>query len=332
MSRRFRIAYSLPRRLEELGLSPEEVLRRARLPRTLFDADKIEVTTDELFALYTAIGQSTSTPAIGLQLGAEDRPERYDPVAIAGLFSRTFRDAIERIARYKQLICPERLRLEDRDGESEVRFEWTLAGVSEPAVLVDHCFSWLVGIARRGTGQRLRPARVELRRPAAHAQTYERFFGSAVRFRAERDVLVFDSEDLELPFVSYNPDLLGVIAPQLEEALELGAASSDVSERAKDVIKRQLAGHRPTVREVARELRVSARTLQRRISDRGTTFQDLMKEARQELARLYLSRSSLELAEVAYLLGYEDANSFFRAFHRWEGLPPGQWRSEHGAA
>ena len=76
---------------------------------------------------------------------------------------------------------------------------------------------------------------------------------------------------------------------------------------------------------------MSTRTLQRRISEDGATFQELLEEARRELARHYLAHSSLELNETAYLLGYEDANSFFRAFHKWEGIPPGEWRTSHAA-
>jgi AraC-like DNA-binding protein len=65
--------------------------------------------------------------------------------------------------------------------------------------------------------------------------------------------------------------------------------------------------------------------LQRRLTEEGITFQRLLEEARHELARHYLLHSSLELNQTAYLLGYEDANSFYRAFHHWEGTSPGQW-------
>ena len=71
------------------------------------------------------------------------------------------------------------------------------------------------------------------------------------------------------------------------------------------------------------------RTLQRRLAEDGATFQQLVQAARHELARHYLTHSSLELNETAYLLGYEDAHSFFRAFHQWEGSSPGEWRKRH---
>ena len=78
---------------------------------------------------------------------------------------------------------------------------------------------------------------------------------------------------------------------------------------------------------MARELGLSDRTLQRRVDDDGTTFRKLLLEARQELAREYLNRPDIGVAEVAYLLGFEDSNSFYRAFRRWEGTTPAQLRS-----
>jgi AraC-like DNA-binding protein len=73
---------------------------------------------------------------------------------------------------------------------------------------------------------------------------------------------------------------------------------------------------------------MSTRTLQRRLTGERLTFQGLVAEARRELARHYLQQPTLELNETAYLLGYEDANSFFRAFQQWEGTSPSQWRAK----
>jgi AraC-like DNA-binding protein len=120
--------------------------------------------------------------------------------------------------------------------------------------------------------------------------------------------------------------LLALIAPQLEAELTEQLAHKTFSEQAKGVLTRLLAGQRPGIQDLARELHLSTRTLQRRLTEEGITFQRLLEEARRELARHYLLHSSLELNETAYLLGYEDANSFLGAFHHWEGTSPGQWR------
>ncbi len=326
---RFRVASTLARRLDELGVLPAEVLRQAGLPTGLFDQDKILVGTEELFALYRGVGQASRDPAIGLKLGTELRVERYDPIAIAAVSARSFRDALSRLARYKQLTCPEELRVAERGDECRVQFRWLLAQETEPPVLVDVCFAWVVGIARRGSGGLVNPKRLELRGATGNRELYEAHFGCPVKLDARQNTIVFGKADLDRPFLTHNADLFAAVAPQLEAELKQALASKAIGEQVKGILKPLLAGRRPGIEDVARELRLSRRTLQRRLAADGATFQQLIQEARREMARHYLLHSSLELNETAYLLGYEDAHSFFRAFHDWEGSPPGEWRARH---
>src|SRR5437660_5625775 len=326
MTNRFRVSSTLPRRLEELGLRQEAVLRQAGLPIGLFNQDKIQVSTEEFSALYRGIADASNDPACGLKLGTEERVERYDPIKIATLSARSFRDAVERLARYKQLTCPEEIRVVERGNESAVQFVWLLAHEKEPPLLVDVCFAWIIAMARRGSGRPLSPKRVELQRGPAHREMYERHFRCPVKFKADQNALVFSKADMELPFLTHNADLLATVAPQLEAELTEQLARKTFTEQAKGILKQLLAGQRPGIQDLARELHLSTRTLQRRLTEQGITFQRLLDEARHELARHYLLHSSRELNETAYLLGYEDANSFFRAFHHWEGTSPGQWR------
>jgi len=326
---RFRISRARANRMEEVGLSHPVLLHQAGLPIGLFDQEKVLLTTDEFFALYNAIPAVSRDPAIGLKLGTDDRIELYDPICIATLCSRSFQDALKRLGRYKQLTCPEDIALVERGEECAVRFHWSLAEEEEPAVLVDACFAWIMTIARRGTGRPIHPKRVEFQRPEAHRRLYEKHFQCPVKFKAGMNVLVFSKADMDGPFLTYNADLLAAVAPQLEAELKQQVAEKSISEQVKGILKRLLAGQRPGIQDVAQELRLSTRTLQRRLTTNGITFQQLMEEARRELAQHYLLHSSLELTETAYLLGYEDANSFFRAFHAWEGTTPGQWRTMH---
>ena len=332
MANRFRLSSTLTQRLADVGLSPAAILRQARLPVGLFSQGKVLLTTEEFFALYRAIAEISHDPAIGLKLGTEDRVERYDPIAIAAICTRSLRDAIQRIGRYKQLTCPEKIELVERGNECVVHFTWLLAAEEEPAMLVDVCFAWILTIARRGTGRSIHPKRVEFQRPETHRGVYEQHFACPIQFKAAKNVLVFHKAEVDADFATHNADLLAAVAPQLEAELKQQLAEKDLREQVKGTLKRLLAGQRPAVEQVARELRLSTRTLQRRLTKDGVTFQQLMEQARRELARHYLLRSSLELNETAYLLGYEDANSFFRAFHEWEGTSPGQWRSLHLAS
>jgi AraC-like DNA-binding protein len=329
MISRFHISAALGRKLEELGVSPADVLHQAGLPAGLFHREKILVSTEELFALYRGLAEASSDPAIGLKLGTEHRLERYDPIGIAAVSARSFRDALQRLARYKQITCPEALHVTERGDEGRVEFRYLLAEETEPPLLVDLAFAWVVGIARRGTGGLVNPKRIELRGVTRRREMYQAHFGCPAKFNAPHNTIVFAKTDLDHPFLTHNPDLWAAVAPQLEAELMRALASPAVGEHVKGMLKRLLAGGRPGIEDVARELRISPRTLQRRLSKDGATFQQLMREARRELARHYLRHSSMELNETAYLLGYEDTHSFFRAFHHWEGSPPGEWRVRH---
>lgn len=328
-SNRFRVSGLLAGRLEERGVRLPAVLEVAGLPATFFDQERILVTTEELFALWRAIAETSGDPVIGLKLGSEARIERHDPTAIAALCSQSFRDAVGRMARYKQLTCPEEIRIRTGKDETAVEFVWLFAREAEPAVLVDLCLSWILAIGRRGTGNQVTPRRLELTRPSAHRKLLEAHFGCRAQFAANRNALVFRTNDLDRPFVTHNAELLAMLGSQLEQELRARESDQSLADRVKVTVKRLLAGQRPSIHTVARRLGMSSRTLQRRLTDRGATFQELVEEARRELAHHYLGQSALELSETAYLLGYEDANSFFRAFQQWEGTSPGAWRKRH---
>ena len=327
MSSRFRVSASIPRKLEDLGLAPAQVLGRAGLPLALLNQEKVLVSTEELFAFYRAIAELSPDPTVGLKIGIEDRIARYDPITIAALCTRSFRDALARMARYKQLTCPEKLDVIEHDGECRVHFNFLLAQEEVPPVLIDVCFAWMLSVARRGMGFPLHPKRVQFCRPADHREIYESYFQCPVSFNATQNALIFSTADLDRPFITHNAELLAAVAPQLEAELTQRLSQKTIGEQVKIVLKRLLAGQRPGIALVARDLRMSTRTLQRRLTEEGVTFQQLLQDARRELAHHYLLHSSLELNETAYLLGYEDANSFFRAFQSWEGTTPGHWRA-----
>ena len=322
----FRLSHLLAHQLREHSVSVAEVLRRAALPVAWFRQEKILATTEELFAFWRAVGEVSGDPSIGLRLGRDTPVDGGTPQTVASLHSESFLDAVQRMARYKKLTCPEEIRLARGKDECAVEFVFLLGGDAEPVVLVDLCLAWILGIGHRGTGVSFSPLRLELTRTAGHREILEDHFRCRVGFRAERNALVFRPSDLTRPFVTHNPDLLALIAPSLETELRARATRRNVGDEVKVVAKRLLAGRRPSLGDVARVLCLSTRTLQRQLAQQGMTFQQLLREARHELASYYLAQTSLELNETAYLLGFDDANSFFRAFQCWEGTSPRRWR------
>jgi AraC-like DNA-binding protein len=326
MSKHFRIPSRLPDKLEELGVRVSAILRSAGLPRNLFEQPRVLVTTEEFFALWRGIGELSGNPAIGLLLGTESKPEHFDPIALAALSSDNFNAAVQQIARYKLLSCPEEIVHGAEGDEWSIHFRWLLAQDEEPDALTDLCFAWMLSVARLGTGTRLSPLRLELVRKRHYAKTLERHFGCPVVFGATRNAIVFREADARRPFVTRNAELLSMLAPQLDEELKQQRGLESFPERVRATIQKKLAGRRPKMHDIARELHLSSRTLQRRLQEAGYSFQQVMEEARHQLARHYLTNSLLELNETAYLLGFEDANSFVRAFRGWEGVPPAHWR------
>ena len=130
--------------------------------------------------------------------------------------------------------------------------------------------------------------------------------------------------------MTHNEELLTVIGAHVETELEARNARANVGEQVKETLSRSMAGKRPTLEDVAKELGLGARTLQRRrLTDSGLTFQTLVEDTRRELAHHFLKQRAVELNETAFLLGFEDANSFFRAFQIWEGISPGEWRARN---
>jgi AraC-like DNA-binding protein len=331
MNKHFRFSGSTFSKLEELGVRASAVLRRAGLAQGFIGQPRVLLTTEQLFALWRAIGEVSSNTAIGLLLGTESKIERFHPVSLAALSTETFGSAVEQMARFKQLTCPEEILQEKDNEEWSIQFRWLLADEVEPPVLIECCFAWVLSVARQGTGTRISPLRVEFVQPRAHVKTIERHFGCPVVCGAPRNTIVFRAADAKRPFVTRNAELLAMLAPQFEEELRQQSGDENFAERVRGAIQQKLTGRRPTIEDVADALHISSRTLQRRLQDEGSSFQRVLEEARHQLARHYLNNSVLELNEAAYLLGYEDGNSFVRAFRGWEGVPPARWREQQRA-
>ena len=329
MLKRFRVPGRLALKLKEHGVSVAAVLRKAGLPGDLFDQVRVLVSTEELFALWHSIERVSSDPLIGIKLGVETKTERFHPMAIAALSTQNLVTATGHLARYKKLTAPEEILSTLGKQEFSIAFRWLLAVEAEPQVLTDYCFSWTISLARHGTGTQLNPLRVEYVQQRSNLRTLERTFGCKVDSGASRNAIIFRASDATAPFVTCNVELLDLLAPQFEEQLREQKEEDSFVALVRRAIQDRLTGQRPSMNMISETLHMSPRTLQRRLQETGSNFQRVLDEARHSMARYYLSNSVLELNEAAYLLGFEDPNSFGRAFRNWEGVPPSDWRETH---
>jgi len=318
--------------VERLGLRPASVLRHARLPATLHFDETAVITTPQLFAVWKSIETLSGDAAFSLRMVRDTSTATHKLAFLAASYAVNYRDGLERIARFKRMCSPDKMRFDEGDGTVAVVTDWPPGTAAEPALSVDASFAMMLELGRRGTGRHITPVAVDYARQDLATAVHEEFFGCAIRFGADRDRLVLRSADLDLAFLGHNPELLSMLTPALAAELADIEAQADVSEHIKLVLKRRMASGRPDVASVARELGLSERTLQRRITEKGTTFRALLDAARQELGRSLLSDTSIDIEEVAFLLGYEDPNSFYRSFKGWEQMTPGTWRKIHANA
>lgn len=313
--------------IKRAGLTRADVIREAKIPIGLV-REKAPLSTAQFFALWQVLINVSHDAAIGLRIATGLDSAVMPPSFMAAYHARDLRDALERVARFKRLCAPEQVLIKEKEDRCEISIAWTHADSAAPPALVDATFASLMELGRKGTGKALTAAAVELARAPLKRAAYDEYFGCKVRFNAQRDAMVFKRADLDERFGSYNSDLLDILVPELDRQLEQQAHSATLAEQIRWVLKRRLAAGRPTLGVIATELAISERSLQRRLTEEGLTFQGLLGQTRHQLALEYLADASLSLIEVAFMLGYEDQNSFFRSFRQWESRTPSEWRSE----
>jgi AraC-like DNA-binding protein len=314
-------------RLGRVGLDVDAILRRAKLTRSRFDVARPQGTTTEFFSLWRAVEESGADPDLGLRLGLEALTDEENAVALAALHSATLGEGLQKLARYKRIVCPERISIEVRNGEVRLTFDWLFTNDHPPALLTDLIFAGVVRLAQYGTRTSVHPQRLELTRRQANKAALRRHFGCNVLFDAPRDVIVFDESVLALPMLQRNAQLLALLVPGLELALDQNDRPRTAADQVRDALEVMICGNRPTITKVAKSLGMSRRTLQRRLGELGTTYQDVLDDVRHQLARRMLTSTGLGVAEIAFLLGFAEANSFVRAFQGWEGSTPAKWRT-----
>lgn len=312
--------------LRRLGIARADLVRQARLPiKALSDGGTVN--TEQFFMVWEALSALSGDPAVGIRFASQLEAAIMPPPILAAYHARDFRDALQRVARFKQLCAPERLLITELGEYGVVEFEWLHADGAQPAALVDATLASLLELGRHGTREPLNAFQVELARPMEPVSSHETYFGCRVIWNAQRDRLTLRRSDLDRPFASYNAELLDMLVPELDRALEKHQHSDSLGEQIKWILRRRLTAGRPDVQSVAQELAMSERSLQRKLTDEGLNFQKLLSETRHQLACEYLSNPTLDTIEVGFMLGYEDQNSFYRAFRVWENQTPSAWRA-----
>lgn len=305
--------------LREVGIDRRAVLRRARLSAEFLGPESRRVSVTDYFALIEAIEAEAGDPALALRMAMASSPELFSPPVFAALCSTNLTSAVSRLATHKRLVAPMRILWKEARHGLEVSWRWDDATLRPPRLLVEYELVFFVVLARIGTRHPVTPLRVGCPHGLTAATAFTEFFG--VQPELDRGPkLVFSSDDASRPFVTANESLWRSFQPELQRLRE--EADGPTSDRVRAAILECLPSGEVSIDAAAQRMRVSRRTLQRRLSEDGLTFRDLVREVREVLAEHYVKTTALPYAEVSFLLGFEEPTSFFRAFREWTGATP----------
>ncbi len=307
--------------LKDLGVRPANVLRRAGLADDLLQQPSVRLPPEQYYRLWDGIEAECGDPLFPISLCESVRSESFSPPMFAALCSPNLIVAAQRIAKYKALIAPIRFGVTKSREVVTLEFAWRDAPLTPPLSMV--MFELLVGVAlaRIGTREDVRPIEVTTAVLPSPLAPYEKFLGARVK-RGPKNRVVFTAADAMRPFLTSNEPLWSAFKPSLRQRLADLDESVPTSQRIRAALLEGLPSGLATMEAIASKLALSKRTMQRRIETENTSFQQILRETRESLARHYLEKTKLPAAEIAFLLGFGEANSFYRAFRAWTGKTP----------
>ena len=318
--------------LARQGIDCVELLERVQLsPHLLAQRDQRIAASTYLELLGLGV-QRTGDEQLGLHLGEAVRPGYYGVLGYLIMSCATLADALHRQARYAALVGNlGQVDLADeppRPGlEPQVAHSWQPFLPQQQRQLSEETLAGWVTFGHWISGLDIPPTEVRFQHAAsADTSEYQRIFRCPVLFDQADNALVFPKRLLATPLGQADAQvrlMLDAYADRLLGEIQQGPS---VLDRARLELSRQLPEVGADLQQIAARLALSPRTLQRRLREAGLSFNQLVDETRQQLVLHYLRDPALELAEIAFLVGFSEPGSLARAFRRWTGQSPGEYR------
>lgn len=309
------------------GLDVDALLHDAGLDGGVLDRPDGRVPTERVNRLWQLAVVRSGRPMVGLASAFVPQPALFDVVGYAMLSAPDLRGVLERIVRYIRIVSDAAM-VTVAGNPDLCRLSLALPGDAADVPWQRYAFDLLAFLTflRWIMMRELRPLVLELTvGPESGAQVLAEAHQCPIRLGAATNGLAFSPDDLALKLPTAHAGLSGVHERIAEEQLAR-LDRYDTTNRVRATIAARIADGEPTRAMVARTVGMSERTLQRRLEAEGTSFRQVLDTLRKELAETYMEQHDLSLAEVAYLLGFTDQGSFFRATSRWFGTSPGQVR------
>ncbi|MEM1413464.1 MAG: AraC family transcriptional regulator [Myxococcota bacterium] len=309
------------------GVDRAGLLRSAGIDPEAPVDPKVMISDDAYYTLLERLDDEDGAMDLPLRTGGSMRCDDYGAFGLAfksavdlrGSYARAERYArvLTSVSTYEVVFTGERAAMQHhREGRRHglhMSNEATMASV--------------LTISGEVSTRPVQPVRATFRHPArGPADLHEAFFGCPVAFEAERDALVFARADLEVPNRLGDATIAGFFDTHLEGELAQLADDAGLEQRVRIRVSAALSEGVPKISDTAKHLGMSGRTLQRRLADRGVSYQTLVDEARRQLAEKLLRETGYSLAEIAYLTGFSEQSAFTRAFKRWAGQTPRSYR------
>jgi AraC-like DNA-binding protein len=318
--------------LERHGVSIPDVCRAAGLDPRLVDEPNARLPACSMERLWAAAERLSGDPDIGMHTAEAYNPGALSIVGYVILSCRTAGEALEKLARYAPLLNEGlQVRVVRHGSETHCRFDAVDRFDSfvkrSPRQVMETLAAGTVVTLKRLATAAVEPTVVTFRHqtPVSVAE-HRRILGPRVQFGQPENAVVYPSSSLEAGMLSADPALLDVFEGDARRRMEQLESRGAVSGRVLTLLTARLKGEVPALAIVASELAMSERSIQRSLREENTSYRELVDEVRKDLALQHLSRPGTSATDVAFLLGFSEPSAFTRAFRRWTGLPPTQFR------
>jgi AraC-like DNA-binding protein len=317
------------------GIDVAPLMVKADVTRKQVEDDSVRLAVKGQIKFVELVADALHEDLLGFHLGCE-----YDLREIGLLYfvwnsSKLLGDAFRRAERYSSIVN-EAVCLRVRGNGNDLVLTSTYVGVKRLSDRhqMEFWVTSLVRICRQLTNRHLLPSYVRfVHRRNGGAAPLEKFLGCDVEFGAATDEVIFPETVRQLPVVCADSYLNKLLVKYSDEARSYRKAGHLTCRVAVENVIAPLLPHGKTgVGEIARQLGMSPRTLERRLSSEGLTFGGILNELRCDLAKRYLREEDLPISKIAWLLGYQDAGGFTHAFKRWTGSTPREARAQENVA
>ena len=276
---------------------------------------------------WQAAKSKSADGLIGLRVGENIRPGSFSVLGHLLMTCATLRDALEKASRFAPLVGDGgHLDLDFSGGDARLHYDLVEKNIPCRAERVEAIVASLVGFSRWITGQKILPRAVTFTHtPLAKIDAYSAFFLVEPAFSQSKNAVIFKETDLALPLQQANPELSDLLDGHAEKVLSRVTNLPPFLQQLRQSLSSAIKDRSVELEDIAADLGLTGRSLQRKLADLETSFQEQLSILRRDQAMEQLKNGDKSVAEISYDLGFSDAASFSRAFKRWTGLPPGQW-------